>query len=72
LIEKGATNENIEKNLNKKGWRSKINKFVEMIPSFFQKFGQLSNDVVETVQNISKIYNYILRFFPQLPQIPGE
>jgi hypothetical protein len=43
-----------------------------MIPTLFIKFGQLSNKVVETLQNISKIYNCIARFFPQLPQIPGE
>jgi GTPase SAR1 family protein len=72
LIENGATNEDIEKNLNKKGWLSKINKFVAMIRTFFVKFVQLSKNVLETLQNILKLYNSIAKFFPQFPQIPGE
>jgi GTPase SAR1 family protein len=69
LIENGATNENIEKNIRKKGWLSKIKTFVDNITKILKKYEGLP-DVVKRLQEILKVYNDIAKLFPFLPQVP--
>jgi hypothetical protein len=69
LIENGDTNENIEKNIRKKGWLSKIKAFLDNIKKIYKKCEGLP-DVVKRLQELLKVYNDIVKLFPFLPRVP--